>query len=205
MTGPKVVNVDMDGVVYDFVDAMRDAFDYRRDTFGNTTEWPNPDRWQIWDVWPITRQQFYDVLYAEIREGIMFRYGLEIEGAKAALEGLARRGWHIRIVTNKTFRDRKITETARASTLWWLSDHKIPYDTIAFTDGEVGKQGLRADMVIDDKPKLSAWAQPDSLNILFDQPWNQPPSLTESGENVVRAFGWHDLTATVDKVFGSDA
>lgn len=209
MNGQQLVaNIDMDGVVYDFVDAMREAFDYR---YGQAmlgrgeatpTSWPDPTRWSVWNEWPITRDDFYEVLYAEVLDGHLFRRGNAIDGAIDGIGALKELGYHVRIVTSKTFHDRRVTEKARIGTLRWLYDHDVPYDTITFTDVTAGKAGIRADVVVDDKPKVEGWLQPQAANVLFDQPWNRTiPEFTEIDViqgSFTRARGWDDVVAAAD-------
>lgn len=199
----KIVNVDLDGVVYDFVGAMRSAFDYRHNIDAgeryesDPKDWPDPSQWSIWKEWPISYDEFYRVMYAEIRDNFVFRQGAPIEGAVEGMEALGDIGFHVRIVTSKTFRDKTITEKARRSTLSWLATHDIHYDTIAFSDAEQGKTSYKAHVVIDDKPKVETWAQPDALNIIFHQRWNRTigefPDMAEGGGVFCRAQTWEQV------------
>lgn len=202
MVGETVINVDLDGVVYDFTDAMREAFDYR---FGQAllergeatpSEWPDPHIWQTWDVWPVTRQEFYEVLYAEVLDGNLFRLGNLIDGAKEGLVRLEQNGFHIRIVTAKTFRDRNVTRMARKNVLAFLDVHDLPHHELVFS-GPRGKLDFRAHVVVDDKPKLNGWVQTGALNLLFDQPWNrtiaQMPDFYERPGWLDRARNWNDV------------
>lgn len=207
---PLIANIDMDGVVYDFVDAMREAFDYR---YGQAmvergepspTSWPDPTRWSVWDEWPITKKDFYEVLYAEVLDGYLFRHGNPIDGAVDGIGALKELGYHVRIVTSKTFHDRRVTEKARIGTIRWLYDHDVPYDTITFTDVTAGKAGIRADLIVDDKPRVDGWFQPQSANVLFHQQWNRTiPEFTEIDViqgSFTRALDWADVVAIADSV-----
>jgi len=192
-----VANVDFDGVIYDFTTAMRDAFDYRRANKGGPTEqtpaqWPTPTQWSVWEQWPITKTEFYKVLYAEILDGYAFRLGHRIDGAVEGMVRLKQLGYVVRIVTAKTFHDERVTRKARANTLRFLSDHEIPFDEIVFS-GPRGKLDFRADLVVYDMPKLEQWAQPSALNVIFHQPWNQVIPEFPEGIDVARAFSWNDV------------
>ena len=198
----KVVNVDFDGVIYDFTDAMREAFDYR---FGQAMlergepvplSWPDPTEWAVWESWPIDRTAFYEVLYAEVLDGLMFRTGNLIDGAREGMTRLYQAGWHVRIVTAKTFNDARVTRQARLNTIRFLDEQDIPHHTLVFSDSH-GKLDFRAHMVIDDKPDLTRWVQIGAANVLFDQPWNKKlstiPDFYEAPGWFSRGFGWGDV------------
>ena len=190
------VNVDVDGVLYDFTDAMREAFDYRygQGDKHKPSTWPDPKTWRLHDSWPVSREEVFDVMYAEILDEILFRVGTPIDYAPEGMRWLKAAGFHVRVVTSKTFRDPRVTERARISTLRWLYDNEIPYDTISFTSADKGgKRGILADVVIDDKPTLD-WAQSGAINLIFNQQWNKViPSIPNEVTELNRVFGWQDL------------
>lgn len=189
-----VVNVDLDGVVYDFTGAMRSAFAFRG--WEGADEWPDPHVWQTWDVWPISEKDFYEVLYAEVLDGVMFRDGDLVQGAQEGMHRLSQDGFYIRIVTAKTFRNQQVTEKARRNVMWFLSENDLPHDELVFS-GPMGKGDFRADIVVDDKPSLDGWVQTGALNLLFDQPWNRTlstiPDFYERPGWFDRAYSWNDV------------
>lgn len=168
-----ILNLDVDGVLYGFTDAMR--IEVNAVMGIPTDQLPDPDQWSIHKSWPITGKQFHSIMYDGIAQGRLFRRGELLGGYKArqALWDLQEHGWHIRITTSKTFRDPVISKIARSSTLEWLGVEDVPFDSISFTSSDIGKVSLRADAIVDDKPKLGEWAQYGADNFLFDQPWNQ--------------------------------
>ena len=189
-----VINVDLDGVVYDFTDAMREAFDYRG--WEGAGEWPDPHIWQTWDVWPISRKDFYEVLYAEVLDGYLFRLGNLIDGAQEGMQRLKQNGFYVRIVTAKTFNDPNVTRMARHNVLRFLDLYDLPHHELVFS-GRRGKGDFRADITVDDKPKLGGWVQDGALNLLFDQPWNRTiaemPDFFERPGWFDRARNWNDV------------
>ena len=200
-----MINVDLDGVVYDFTEAMREAFDYR---FGQAmldrgeptpTHWPDPWTWELDESWPVERQTVMEVMQAEILDRKLFRYGHAIDGAIEGLREIQAMGHHIRIVTAKTFNDPYTTQIARASTLGWLYDNDVPHNTLAFSDSR-GKESYRAAVVIDDKPKLTDWVQPQALNVLMDQPWNRTIETFPSDLRFARCRSWSDIVEMVDSM-----
>lgn len=93
---------------------------------------------------------------------------------------------------------------AQKQTLTWLYTHGLlGIVEVAFA---TDKQGYTADVVIDDKPTL-AWALPDALNILFDQPWNreiETPKLVGGEALVVRGYGWKDVLTHIGLAAGQE-
>lgn len=188
-TDRKVVNVDLDGVVYPFTEVMRGEFAWRG--WDEAEEWPDPTSWNFHDTWPVSREDVVEVMHAGIMDNSVFRAGRAMEGAAAGMAALRALGYTVRIVTAKTFDDVEVTRRARISTLRWLDDQEIPYDEIVFCGHD--KTDYLADVVIDDKPQVEGWAQPNALNLLFAQEWNRmaDASKTPCGYHVAK--GWRDV------------
>lgn len=194
-----IVNVDVDGVLYPFTERMRQAFAWRADmgvmTFeSHPDQWDEPTEWRLHKSWPVTWREVHRVMHSEILDESLFRIGEPIHHAQWGMATLIDMGFHVRIVTSKTFDDEFVTKRARISTLRWLDFHDIPYDTISFSNGKIGKTSYRADITIDDKPQLEDWVQPGAINLIFDQPWNKViPEFPKNVTDVRRAFGWTDV------------
>jgi len=182
----KVVNVDCDGVLYDFTASMIRAFVSQGYTEAPT--WSHMRTWNLEETWPVSKTEIYKTMHEGILDGIVFGTGpLLDENIPSVMRTLQSGGWHIRIVTAKTFPARSVTLKARQATLEWLDRYDVPYDTIAFSDSH-GKADFRADAVIDDKPDLS-WVQPGSLNLLYNHPWNKEVRRTD----VLRVNDWNEI------------
>lgn len=179
------INVDMDGVIYDFVEAMRHEFRWR----GHDT--PVPEQWSFEKAWGVSRDKFTEVMYEGILDGRVFGPGLDrvIPGAKEALQGLWYRDHHIRLVTHKSHFPEPVRTQAIHNTMQFLRVEGIRWHDLAFMSKD--KLDYLADVVIDDKGDTTGWAQDGALNILMDQPWNQVIEQTPA-LRVVRAYGWDD-------------
>lgn len=166
-----VLNCDVDGVLYDFTGVMRREISAVMGI--PSDDLPDPHEWRLHKAWPITYDQLHSIMYDGIAQGRVFRNGpvIDPDDGPAALQRLMDAGWHVRLVSAKTFRDPFITYMARRNMLEWLEMHEIPHHTISFSDS-MGKQTYRADAIVDDKPTLE-WAQWGADNFLFDHPWNQ--------------------------------
>ena len=183
-----VLNLDMDGVIYDFHSQMTSYAEQILDR-----KLVESGEWSMYEEWGIERSEFYQMFHRAIAEDELFSRGMEIEGAVAALNQLHRDGHRLRIVTSKKLRSDESSLKAQKQTLTWLYTHGLlGIVEVAFA---TDKQGYLADVVIDDKPTLK-WAQPNALNILFDQPWNrevETPKLVDGEGLVVRGYGWKDV------------
>jgi len=195
-----ILNVDCDGVLYDFTAAMATELSYQYGAPVGTV-FPVMRTWALHETWTdYTYHEIHEAMFGGIYEGRLFRFGkLVDEYARDALIDIQSAGWHVRIVTAKTFHpsegseyyDAKLTRElnvrARRATLSWLNDMMIPYDSIAFV-GTEGKKSYRADAIVDDKPDLS-WTQWGALNMLYNQPWNESVEL-EPDMTLSRVPSW---------------
>ena len=160
------INVDIDGVVYDFVGIMREM------TEASPAVAPRKlgevESWNMWEHWGMERDEWYEHFHANIRDGLFAR-GQAIPGAVNAVMGLVEDGHRVRFVTSKKMRHAKSTMRAQQQTTEWLyANGLIQVTELCFTSN---KQGYPADVVIDDKGDLS-WVQEGASNLLYDQPWN---------------------------------
>lgn len=199
------VNVDIDGVLYDFVGAMRhemaiNGFDPK----------PEDPLMSLHGAWGVTRETFEEVMYEGIRHGRVFGPSYPdrlIEGARDALVRLSDEHF-IRLVTAKGGFPPPLRVDAIRNCIHWLADNDIPFDDIAFVTHH--KTGYLADVVIDDRPEPSRWAQAGALNLLFTQPHNRVLTeqelldmvrASEAGITVVRASDWPHAVELIERRF----
>lgn len=183
------INVDMDGVVYDFMGQMKS---YAEQTLDRNL--PEVTSWSAWDEWGIPSSEFWQMFHRAIEDGELFSGGLEIQGAVGAINQLHRDGHRIRIVTSKRLRTDESSLKAQKQTLTWLYTHGLlGLVEVAFA---TNKQGYLADVVIDDKPTL-AWVQRDAFNILFDTTWNQYIQTPMYDPKLIRARSWTVVMAQI--------
>ncbi len=193
------INVDMDGVVYDFNAAITSAAELR---LGRKLP-PYPTTWSMWELWGISRSMWYSIFHESIRNSQVFdQRELDIEGAVDGLKKLIKAGHRVRIVTSKKLRFPESTAAAQIQVIRWLKHHELlNHVELVFAHD---KQGYLADVVVDDKPTLK-WAQRGALNLLFDQPWNA--AVHEDAYRgplaVVRTYGWHDVLDEIAELDGT--
>lgn len=184
-----IINVDSDGVVYDYHEIMTELCEVYLDRQLNHA----PDMWSMYDAWGISRNEWFTLFERAIFEGNVFSEGNEVPGALTGLDMLIEDGHHVRIVTSKRLSGaagpRKSAQ-AQIQTLDWYGKRNLCSDLdIVFTTGRL-KVDYPADVVIDDKPDLR-WMQQNAVNLLFSQPWNRHVN-TDQG-NLWRVNGWVDV------------
>ncbi len=184
-----IINVDSDGVVYDFIGIVQRRLERWLDRKLET-----PTSWQVENTWGITREDVVFHFEREAKHGV-FQFGSPIPGAIDGLKALIDKGHQVRIVTNKAGMGRG-TRAAIQDTAHWYGLKGLLGDLdLVFTRG-YDKQAYPADVVIDDQPNLT-WIQKNAANILFDQPWNQNLAVIPEGM-WIRAADWDVVLELVD-------
>lgn len=179
------INVDVDGVVYDFEGQIKRYAEklLQRKLVPAT-------HWHFWEDWGLTERQWHDLFKRAVLEEEIFLHGPPVDGALGVLSGLEERGWTIRFVTNKQFPDDPdMTAAARYQTIQWMHKKGLGHHQLAFA---ADKTRFDADVVIDDKPDLS-WVQKGRINLLYDNPWNRDvrvKSMVNKPLGVNRVHGW---------------
>jgi hypothetical protein len=183
------VNIDSDGVVYDLTSRMIEVT-----AVETGVRYEQPDKWDIAGAWGLPGDRIFD-LFA--RPG-MFLWGDPYPGAVDGIEALVAEGHEVRIVTSKhslPYPDQAMFETIEFYERMGL----LGKVDIVFPRGD--KTSYPADVVIDDQPSL-AWAQPNALNLLMTQPWND--SLEKLGSEEKHPWVWRveDWTEAVFVIGG---
>lgn len=203
-----IINVDSDGVVYDWHGFM---IPYLSDRLGVEVTRESFDNWDLAANLGIPKKEFYKHFDAAVNAGA-FLLGAPIEGAIDALHSLIDTGHRVRIVTNKILKGNKKASVAMRSCISFYEQHDLA-DQVEFvlTGSRFGKTAYTADLVIDDKPDLS-WVQPyPTVNALFDQPWNRSTlkHLARINEDpnfdnpeIYRAEGWLEVLELVEQMGG---
>lgn len=185
-----IINVDLDGVVYDFHTSLMEYI-YGK---GGWLHLVTPRRWNVWEDWGMTFGEWNHWFRRAVEDGEVWGKGPMIPGARHYLWKLSDEGHHIRIVTDRlvhAFGHRAaVTATAQ-----WLDDNNIPYRSLSFE----GKKYLFASdnsVLIDDKPSnvnSFVYSVTDELTryeaVLFAQPWNDV-DVNYLQPTVRRLSGW---------------
>jgi len=164
-----LINIDLDGVVYDFADEIRWWCEIELDR----VPLPAVTDWHFWREWGLSDDEWPELFRTAVIEGEVFAYGRPYPGAIERINQLQEKGWTIRFVTHKNILDPEATRAAQRQTVDWLYEHGIGMHQLAFA---ADKSRFDADVIIDDKPDLS-WVQKGRMNLLFAQPWNERATL----------------------------
>jgi 5'(3')-deoxyribonucleotidase len=197
----KIVNIDLDGVVYNYVGAMQE---YAEGVLGRTL--PEWTEWDVWDQWGIPKGAWKFLFRRGVEDGAIWLNGDPYPGAVEGLWALSDAEWHIRIVTNRlahTFGH----DIAVEHTVKWLKKNAVPYRSIAVIGYGDAKSNYKAVTLVDDSlantdewNKNGAWhlGEPAPVSghgafnaVVFDRPWNQ-----DEGKRL-RAYDWIDVERIV--------
>lgn len=194
----RIINVDLDGVVYDFKGTsekmIKKIYDYR------TVD----SSWYFWRDYGMTDSEWALMFRRGVESGEIWGQGDAIPGATHYLHKLNEDGFFIRIVTY-----RLVHKFAHAdvigSTVEWLDANYVPYHSIAFL-GEEPKHSYLCDVAIDDNHQN--WADYETHKIpcvLLDKKSIFRPGVRTWGEaydQIKRLVGYSDVSdpRSVDEV-----
>lgn len=190
-----IINIDLDGVVYDFSSAIHSegARFLGRPVEGSMD-------WAIWDSWGVPKGAWERIFRQGVTEGRIWRYGGAVEGALEGLWELSDAEYHIRILTHRLNHGHDY-RTAVESTAAWLDENVIPYRSLAVVGDGDHKSNYKGHILLDDGPhNIDDWVRRTwDTAIVFDRPWNQE---VEEGPQVARATNWTHGVKLIREVVG---
>jgi FMN phosphatase YigB (HAD superfamily) len=137
------IGIDLDHVVYPFTDVFAQ---YVHTVTGRPlTELGPAQRWEFYEDWGYSLDEFFRFFVEGVDAGFIFRKGLPVPGALDALHALKRAGHTLHIVTN-----RSVGRHSQASSEAWLKEHGVPCDSITYA---ADKNVVGTDVFIDDMPE----------------------------------------------------
>lgn len=162
------VGFDLDGVLYDFGNAVRVYLDSIGREYGWKDDAEEPHHWDFYEYWHMDRKEFAQVCHDGVDAGYIFS-GDARPNAAEAVNRVADMGHEIIIITDRFFgEDPKASHVA---TEIWLAEHGIPYHELHFSPN---KLIAPTDTFVEDK--LENY---DTLNLagvksyLVNRPWNE--------------------------------
>lgn len=177
------IGIDLDGVCYDFAGSLRH---YLHHYEGRSMEsMPPTTTWHFYsEQWGMTLEQFIEACDRGVDAGVVFRLGDPHPGTQMALDYLKVCGHRLHIITDRSFGSR-----SQENTIEWLSEHRIPFDTLTFSRD---KTLIPVDTFIDDRVEnYDALEAFGSNPFLYDRPWNQ-------GHPARRVTSWNEFVDKVD-------
>jgi len=159
--------MDVDGVLYPFVDRFRDWLVSRghdRAELGEPTVWSFHR-----EDWGLTTEEWMAEFVAGIEAGVIFGPSPAIEGAVEAMLAITSAGDELHLVTSRNVPT--VEATARRSTFAWLGELGVPFDsvTVSHDKGAVETDVFLEDSV-DNYEALEAMGE--TVPVLFTQPYN---------------------------------
>lgn len=167
----QVINVDLDGVVYDFKGFMADWLIKKR----LMDEWVEikETSWNFWEDWNVPYGLYEREFRTALAEGSLWRDGDAIPGASEFLWRFHDDGYYIRIVTRRLVHS-GLHSRAIIGTAHWLDANRIPYWEIVFLGPNDRKGVFQADYAIDDNPNYILDQNAAGIEaFLFEQGHNQ--------------------------------
>ncbi|MGH3628212.1 MAG: hypothetical protein ACRDRL_12345 [Sciscionella sp.] len=129
---------------------------------------PPAKRWEFYEDWGLTLQEFLQVAHDGVNAGVIFTFGEPDAGSSEALHMIKAAGHSVHIVTDRSFGDPGV---AAHATIAWLNKHDLAFDTITFSSD---KCSANVHLMVDDK--LANYHALDNAGVwtwLLDRPWNQ--------------------------------
>ncbi len=160
------VGIDLDGVLYNFQDSfVRFLEEAGLDQKYNVKK--KYDTWNFFEAWGMTPAEFVEICHEGVEAGIIFA-GPSRKRAGSAIRRIKKAGHTIHIITDRPF-GKKIT--SQETTLKWLDDHEIPYDSITFS---ADKTIVPTDYFVEDKlENYDALDAAGTKVYLINRPWNK--------------------------------
>jgi hypothetical protein len=131
------VGVDLDGVMYPFVDVLRGFVQGQTGRALCKTA-----RYDFYADWGYTEADFMRFYADAVDAGVMFATGEPLPGAVEMVRAVKELGCSVHIVT-----DRSVGASPQANTESWLTRYGISYDSITYS---ADKTVVRTDVFVDD-------------------------------------------------------
>ncbi len=210
------VGIDIDGVIYNFCDAVADWIERSREGFTGTIrehlerEGMMPlDRsfrqWEFYQDWGLSTEDFVRICDEGVDAGFIFTHGEPMFGTQAALAAIRSAGHQIVFVTARTFGS---PGWAAVSTHRWMETYRL-FDVGDEIHFSVDKTGFDLDVILDDHVDvLESFDGPTlegqrTLRVMFEQPYNVDRGVggvdsccswqvTSLGQFVTEVIGYFD-------------
>lgn len=159
------IGVDLDGVVYNFTDSLREFLVTKKGF--NPESLPASTCWDFYsEDWGLTLEEYLTYCNEGVDAEVVFLHGKPTKDAKKVLDWFKDDGHTIHIVTHRTFGQKSATNTEA-----WLKREGIPYDTLTFAKD---KTVVPVDVFIEDNAdNYDALVAAGVDVVLLDQPWNK--------------------------------
>lgn len=156
----------IDGCAYDFAASLRHYLCRHRGW--RAIDCPEPVRWEFYEDWGLSLQQFLAFCHQGVDAGVVFSHGFPLAGTRDAFGMLKAAGHTVHIITDRSFGTNGRSEGATRA---WLDRHHLPYDSLTFAHD---KTIVGVEVMVDDK--LENYDAMESAGVetyLLKRPWNR--------------------------------
>jgi hypothetical protein len=159
------VGFDLDGVLYDFADAMRRWINTHEHDYNLGEGHPSMYNW--WPEWGMTPEQWARFVHDGVDAQVIF-CGPALDDAANQVRRVKEAGHSVHIITARFFGTDP--EQSQRNTKLWLSEHDIPFDTLDFSKDKTTEP---TDFFLEDVIKnYDAVEAAGTLAYLVNRPWN---------------------------------
>jgi len=169
---PWDIGVDVDGVLYDFIGALREHI-----TGSDDPEiLPFANSWEFYKKWGLTDQQFLNHYSEGVHAGKVLWEGQPYANTREGWDTLLTAGHRIHIITDR--QPPGAEEEAMSATRHWLASHDLNPTSVVFSADKthilhLAQDGKRV-AFIDDRPEnVHALRAAGILAFIMNRPWNQ--------------------------------
>lgn len=160
------VGIDLDGCVYDFVEAM--ALFAARYLKRPITDFPSASRWNFYLDWGLTLEEFTEIYAAGVNDGEVLWAGKPYDQTVEGWSAIRTAGHRIHILTDRS--PHGAVDLAHEATKYWLDTWGLRYETLTFTP---------------DKTKILQVAKNPELVTFIEDRVENYVALREAGVNAV--------------------
>lgn len=164
------LGMDLDGVIYNFVDEFRN---YLIDHQGRDPEELIPaTQWNFFYDWGMTLEEYEFYLTQAAIDGYVFKSGEVYAGAVEALLEVEKMGFEIVVITARRLTDVLAHhEIIEQNTYNWLTDNNIPHHGLIISNEKTTHD---LNILVDDSVKnVENFILAGGRGYIFDRPWNQ--------------------------------
>lgn len=185
------LGLDLDGVIYDFVDEFHD---YIAEIKGwNPDELKNPTHWAFYRDWGMTDEEYYVELGKAAINSKVFLNGSIYDQALESIVKLKDMGFEIVIITARQLSNNpEHMHVIRKNTEAWLEKNNVPFDELVI-DNDKTRHSLNI-LIDDNTANVEAMAMRGNDAYIFDRPWNRETDLFP------RVTSWPDLVREMEIV-----
>lgn len=181
--GQYVVAVDIDGVLYEFVQVLRQ---WRHRTYGiPLDQMPDPGIYDIEAAWGMAPGSLVADMIQGVKDGVIFWQGEAHEAGLRGIRALREAGHHIVLITSRALPG--VEDLCRKATEAWLASKGVDYDDLILASDKTAETW---DLLIDDYEKnVRAGHAAGRHAVLLNRYWNAAVPMQQAH--------WDDIPALV--------